>query len=63
VVVVCTLGKSFKIINKVALALTNGWKLRLLSERPMGGNGWFFGLWCLTPLSKIFRLCRSGQFY
>ena len=23
----------------------------------------FVGLWCLTSLSKIFQLCRGGQFY
>jgi len=26
-------------------------------------HGIGLGSWCLTPLSKIFQLCRGGQFY
>jgi hypothetical protein len=39
--------KLFKIVE---LSKENGWGLGL-------------GLWCLTPLTKIFQLYRGGQFY
>jgi hypothetical protein len=41
------------------------WFLRRLKCEKLTYNGrlvWF-GLWCITPLSTIFQLYRSGQFY
>ena len=53
-------GMETRLIGKVSLDSSSGF---LLCSTPGTVYMFWLGLWCLTPLSTIFRLYRGGQFY